>query len=122
MGTPLALPAAFRPLPDGTPACMVYRRFRGPEAPLRDEYGLPTADGAVCDPDVLLVPCVGFTEEGHRLGYGGGFFDRYRAAHPGVTAVGVAWSGSRLVAGEYLAEAHDLPLDLIVTETGVLGG
>lgn len=121
-GTPLALPAACRPLPDGTPARMAYHRFRGPWAPRRDEYGLPTADGPVCEPDVLLVPCVGFTAEGHRLGYGGGFFDRYRAAHPGVTALGVAWSGSRLAPGEFEAEPHDQPLDLVVTEDGVLGG
>ncbi len=100
---------------------MVYRRFKGPQAPLRDDFGLPSADGPTCTPDVLLVPCVGYTDAGFRLGYGGGFFDRYRAAHPGVTTVGIAWSQARLGPCEFSPEAHDLPLDVVLTEAGAIG-
>jgi 5,10-methenyltetrahydrofolate synthetase len=67
----------------------------------------------------VLVPCVGYTHDGHRLGYGGGYFDRWLAEHPSVTSIGIAWSGSELGADELGAQAHDQALTLIVTERGV---
>jgi 5,10-methenyltetrahydrofolate synthetase len=70
-------------------------------------------------PDVVLVPCVGFTPEGYRLGYGGGYFDRYLAAHPGVTVIGVAWEQARVSREELAPQAHDLPLMAVVTEARV---
>ena len=70
-------------------------------------------------PDVVLVPCVGFAAGGYRLGYGGGYFDRYLAKHPHVTTVGVAWSFTELGADQFTAQPHDIPLTLIVTERGV---
>ena len=75
------------------------------------------AEGAEVVPDVVLVPCVGFTAEGFRLGYGGGYFDRWMAAHPHATAVGVAWAGSEV---SFAPEPHDQPLLVIVTERGVV--
>ena len=114
---PLALPFAQR-----NPPAMHYRQWDGlPPADL-DECGIATPRGAPVVPDVLLVPCLGYTDDGFRLGYGGGYFDRYLAAHPHVTAVGVAWSVGRLGAGDFTPEAHDQPLMLVVTEQGVVGG
>ncbi|MGH8798134.1 MAG: 5-formyltetrahydrofolate cyclo-ligase, partial [Caldimonas sp.] len=69
-------------------------------------------------PDVVLVPCVGYTESGWRLGYGGGYFDRWLAAHGQVCAVGVAWSVARLDEDELVPQPHDMRLALIVTERG----
>lgn len=109
---PRALPFARR-----DPASMQYRRWDGAAPTARDDCDIPTAHGAVTVPDVVLVPCVGFTREGFRLGYGGGYFDRWLAAHPGVTTVGLAWSGSE--AG-FAVEAHDQPLTLILTERELL--
>ena len=93
----------------------------GTEPEARDGCGLPTASGAPVQPDVVLVPCVGFTEDGYRLGYGGGFFDRYLDAHPDTTAVGVAWSVGRMPREAFTPAAHDRPLMLVVTENGVVG-
>lgn len=104
----VALPHAQR-----DPAEMVYRRWDGAAPTTRDECGIPTASGAVAVPDVVLVPCVGFTREGFRLGYGGGYFDRWLARHPGVTTVGLAWSGAET---NFPVEAHDRALTLILTE------
>lgn len=108
----LALPSARR-----EPAEMVFRRWDGAEPTLRDECGIPTASGAVVVPDVVLVPCVGFTREGFRLGYGGGYFDRWLAAHPGVTSIGLAWAGSET---PFAIEPHDRALTLILTERGLI--
>jgi len=112
----LALPFAHR-----APREMHYRLWDGQAPALRDECGVFTARGAPVVPDVVLAPCVGYTDEGFRLGYGGGYFDRYLALHPQVTAIGVAWSAGRLAPAEFAPLPHDQPLVLVVTEHGVVG-
>jgi 5-formyltetrahydrofolate cyclo-ligase len=112
----VALPYARR-----TPPSMEYRAWDRGQPSLHDECGIAACDGPMVVPDVVLVPCVGFTASGFRLGYGGGYFDRWLAAHPHVTAVGVAWSVSELLEAELAAQLHDQPLALIVTERGVVG-
>jgi 5,10-methenyltetrahydrofolate synthetase len=105
---PRALPHARR-----APPSMQYRRWDGTGPTAKDDCGIPTATGAIAVPDVVLVPCVGFTREGFRLGYGGGYFDRWLAEHPGVTTIGLAWSGAET---RFPVEAHDRPLTLVLTE------
>jgi len=112
---PLALPYACR-----SPREMHYRAWDRREPSLRDECGIPSADGALVMPDVVLVPCLGFTRSGFRLGYGGGYFDRWLAMHPHATSIGVAWAVGELSDAELAAQAHDQPLTLIVTERGVV--
>lgn len=110
---PLALPFARR-----RPPQMQYRTWKGQTPTIRDDCGIPSSDGAEVVPEVVVVPCVGFTPAGFRLGYGGGYFDRWLALHPHVTAVGVAWSGSELDSATFRPEPHDLALAFIVTEDG----
>jgi 5,10-methenyltetrahydrofolate synthetase len=104
------------------PAAMEYRAWDRRAPALKDECGIPACDGPVQVPDVVLVPCVGFTPSGYRLGYGGGFFDRWLAANPHATAIGVAWSVSVLGDAEFAPRPHDRPLMFVVTERGVVGG
>ena len=99
---------------------MEFRRSDGCPATVIDECGIGSSDGAPVVPDVVLVPCVGFTDEGHRLGYGGGYYDRWLAAHRDATAVGVAWAFSRIDPPIFAAEPHDVPLTLVVTEQGAV--
>ena len=110
----LALPFCTR-----EPRAMTYRRWDGAEPTVRDGCGIPSSAGAAVVPDVVLVPCVGYAPGGWRLGYGGGFFDRWLAAHPGVTTVGIAWSFAALGPEDFVPAAHDRPLDLVVTDRGV---
>jgi 5-formyltetrahydrofolate cyclo-ligase len=114
--TPWALPYAQR-----TPREMHYRRWDRSAPALLDECRIPACEGERVVPDVVLVPCVGYTREGYRLGYGGGYFDHWLAANPQATAVGVAWSIAEIDAAAFAAEPHDLALALIVTERGVVG-
>ena len=102
------------------PVEMHYRAWNREPPTLRDEAGIPASDGAPVVPDVVLVPCVGFTPAGFRLGYGGGYFDRWLAAYPHVTAIGVAWSIAQLDARAFEPKPHDRPMTLIVTERGVV--
>lgn len=112
-------------LPWALPYClrehreMHYRQWDRRTAMVPDECGIASAAGSVVVPDVVLVPCVGFAAGHYRLGYGGGYFDRFLAAHPHVTAVGVAWAFSELGAEVFVPQPHDIPLSLIVTEQGV---
>ena len=65
--------------------------------------------GAVAVPDVVLVPCVGFTREGFRLGYGGGYFDRWLADASGRDGHRPGLVGRRRRISP--VEAHDRALD-----------
>ena len=68
-------------------------------------------------PDLLIVPLLGFTANGQRLGQGGGHYDRWLEAHPETTAIGLAWDCQ--LRDALPVEAHDRPLAMIVTPTQV---
>jgi 5-formyltetrahydrofolate cyclo-ligase len=69
-------------------------------------------------PTVVLVPLNGWDEAGHRLGYGGGFFDRTLASLPKrPIAIGVGYEQGRMPT--IRPQAWDIPMDWIVTERGV---
>ncbi|WP_054021517.1 5-formyltetrahydrofolate cyclo-ligase [Piscinibacter sakaiensis] len=118
----LAAPPWALPWTQRSPREMRFRLWDRAAPTARDECGLPCSEGAEVTPDVVLVPCLGYTVNGYRLGYGAGYFDRWMAAHPQVTAVGVAWAVSRLAPGEFVPEPHDQPLMLVVDEHGVVAG
>jgi 5-formyltetrahydrofolate cyclo-ligase len=84
-----------------------------------DAYGIPKPkDTEAFQPQLLLVPCVGFGPGGLRLGYGGGFYDRTLAAlDPRPVTVGVGYAHGFVPWLE--AEGHDVPLDVVLTEDGV---
>lgn len=77
---------------------------------------VPTSGNAVYV-ELLLVPCLGFSvgPDGvlHRLGYGGGYYDRTLAARRCRT-IGIAYEVMR--AEHFAPGPHDVPLDCIVTE------
>jgi 5-formyltetrahydrofolate cyclo-ligase len=84
-----------------------------------DAYGIPKPkDTEAFHPELLLVPCVGFGPGGVRLGYGGGFYDRTLAAlEPRPVTAGVGYGHGYLPWLQ--AEAHDIPLEAMLTEVGV---
>jgi 5-formyltetrahydrofolate cyclo-ligase len=84
-------------------------------------FGLlqPSAGAQAVEPDVLFVPLLGFTTSGHRIGQGGGHYDRYLAARPHVTAIGLAWDAQLI--DDLPVEEHDVRLDYVVTPTRLYG-
>lgn len=68
-------------------------------------------------PDVLLVPCVALSVSGYRLGYGGGYFDRYLEEHPQVIGIGVL--AEVFLSKSLPTEGYDRQLHAWVTESGL---
>jgi 5-formyltetrahydrofolate cyclo-ligase len=114
-GQPVALPVVLgdeEPLElrlwqEGAP---LYEAGFGTLAP---EHGAPRVE-----PDVILMPLLGFDRHGTRLGYGGGYYDR-TLAHLARRPRLVGFAFARQEIDHIPRDAHDVPLDAVVTELGV---
>jgi 5-formyltetrahydrofolate cyclo-ligase len=103
---------------------MIFRRHTDPygESDLAKGYfnlmqGSENAPEVV--PDVLFMPLVAFTADGHRLGQGGGFYDKWLGAHPGTIRFGLAWDMQEVP--ELPIEPHDMHLTGVITPTRLIG-
>lgn len=80
---------------------------QGPEAPL---------------PDIVLVPTLGYTRQGDRIGYGKGHYDRtlagFKARQHAFASIGIAWACGDLSGQDYTPAPHDERLDSILTDKG----
>ena len=85
-----------------------------------DAYGIPKPkDTEIIVPTLLFVPCVGYGIGGYRLGYGGGFYDRTLALlEPRPLTVGLGYSQGWLP--DLLPEPHDVALDVLLNDKGVV--
>jgi len=93
---------------------MVFRE--GPLEPGR--FDIPAPTGRERQPEVILVPGLAFDRRGHRLGYGRGYYDRALAACPEALRIGLCHSFQ--VVEALPEEAHDQPVDHLVTPDGAL--
>lgn len=115
-GHPCALPVVVaKDMP------LEFRRWRPGDRLVASGFGIevPGSDAPRLQPTVLLVPLLAFDAEGHRLGYGGGYYDRSLAMlrqHGPVLAIGVAFAGQAV--DEVPHGPGDQRLDWIVTEEG----
>lgn len=113
LGTALALPRI-----DAKHTALSFREWREGDALVDNHHGIPEprADAKIVTPDAVLVPLLAFDAHGHRLGYGGGYYDRTLNATRAFT-IGIAYAGQEV--RELPREAHDRPLDAVITENGV---
>lgn len=82
----------------------------------------PSMDGPKILPhvlDLILVPGVAFSEQGERLGRGGGFYDRF-LAEPELQAKKIGICFDLQIRANLPTEAHDCPVDGLVTESRVV--
>ena len=75
----------------------------------------PIADGPEADDETALVlmPGLAFDPEGHRCGYGGGFYDKFLAAHPNHPTIALCYGFQMF---DHLdVDAHDIPVDAVLS-------
>ena len=74
----------------------------------------PIADGPVADDTTALVlmPGLAFDPQGHRIGYGGGFYDKFLAAEPNHPTLALCYEFQMLPSLE--TEEHDIPVDYVL--------
>ena len=99
------------------------RAWRFGEPLARAVWGIrePATDAPEVEPDVILVPLLAFDRRGHRLGYGGGYYDRTIArlrAKRGAVAIGLAFSIQEVPAVP--TSDRDVRLDLVLTERDII--
>ena len=114
LGHPLALPCIIQSC-----SALAFRRWTVGDALTPNAYGIaePSITTEELVPAAVLVPLLAFDANGHRLGYGGGYYDRTFEALRRVRIIGVAYSGQEVAV--LPREPHDHRLDMIVTEAGV---
>lgn len=102
---------------------MDFYRVRSGEELSPGAYGILEPDGRTEEAvpaaeDWVLTPGLLFDEKGYRLGYGGGFYDRYMEGHPQGLYIGVAFA-AQVRPQPLPAEEYDHPVYYIVTERGI---
>lgn len=110
------------PVITGTDQPLRFSRWTPETAMIDGRFGaqIPAVDDFF-EPEIVIVPLLAFTQNGDRLGYGGGFYDRtleQLRARRATLAIGFAFAGQQVDA--LPLERTDQPLDLIVTEAGVI--
>ena len=83
-----------------------------------NKYGIPEPISVKeIYPDILLVPLLAFDNRLYRIGYGGGYYDRYIKRikqKKNITTVGLAYSFQKIK--EVPIDKHDLKLDFVITD------
>ncbi len=117
-GADLALPATIGE------SEMVFRQWLPGCQMVEAGFGTfaPDASARIVEPQILVTPLLAFDAQGNRLGYGAGYYDRYIAglieAEHKPRAIGLAFSLQKL--DKVPVGLYDLPLDMIVTEAGII--
>jgi 5-formyltetrahydrofolate cyclo-ligase len=116
-GAQLCLPAVI------TKTEIVFRAFERARELVDGGFGTlaPPKDAAILDPAIMLVPLAAYDARGHRIGYGAGHYDRaiakLNAKGKRPKLIGLAFECQRV--DRVPDEAHDAPLDAIITEQGL---
>ena len=84
----------------------VEKGYAGIPEPIADE---PVADDETA---LVLMPGMAFDPEGHRIGYGGGFYDKFLAEEPGHPTLALCYDFQVLECLE--TEEYDIPVDIVL--------
>ena len=110
------------PVVTGNNQPLLFREYNQGTVLQSGAFGIlePDETARILIPDIVIVPFLAFDEEGFRLGYGGGFYDRtlqaLRQNNPDLLTIGVGYSKQK-AAGVLPIDSYDQKLDFIVTNT-----
>ena len=79
-----------------------------------NKYGIPEPTSEkIMNPSILLVPLLAFDKNNNRIGYGGGFYDRYIKKNKKIISIGLAYSVQKV--NKIITNEHDMKLNFVVT-------
>lgn len=112
----------YAPVVQKNPRALLPRLYTSRSDLIPAAFGIlePSADAPGLDPqelDLIVVPGLAFSPDGYRIGYGGGFYDRFLAASAAQT-VGLCYSS---FLQDLPIDPWDKPVHFIATELGVMG-
>jgi 5-formyltetrahydrofolate cyclo-ligase len=113
---------ALVPVTDFDRGALAVAHIRAMEELVPARFGLLEPDpkrarlASPDDADIIIVPGVAFDREGRRVGFGGGYYDRLLSGN-GALAVALSYEGQ--LVDKAPVGAHDVPVDVIVTEQAV---
>lgn len=97
---------------------MKFYRIRSELDLICGKYGIKEPVGCetpvITENTVCIVPALSFTKDGFRLGYGGGYYDRFLAEYPDMFTIGICYD--ELISDKLPCSPHDINVDIVVTE------
>ena len=101
---------------------LIFKPWRPGKKMVIGHYGISVPDNdQTLIPDLIICPLLAYDSRGMRLGYGGGFYDstkNYLRRNKQVKYIGLAFSKQKSY-HDLPSEVHDVPLDAVLTETGI---
>jgi 5-formyltetrahydrofolate cyclo-ligase len=99
-------------LPDGQ---MFPRILRNLDDLIEGHYNIPTSKGPELEgsPTLALIPALAFDRQGNRVGYGGGYYDRFLKKHPTMTRIGIGYDFQLM--NMVPTEPTDMSLHVLIT-------
>ena len=101
---------------------LIFKAWRPGKDMVAGRYGIPVPDNdQIVTPDLVICPLLAYDDKGMRLGYGGGFYDRtirHLRRNKPTRYMGLAFSEQKSY-HDLPSEEHDVPLDAILTESGI---
>jgi 5-formyltetrahydrofolate cyclo-ligase len=85
--------------------------YYGIREPKPDALPVDSYKNAVC-----VTPGLMFLSNGHRLGYGKGYYDKFFAAHPEITKIGFVFEHFVFPKETMKTDSFDIPVDALITE------
>lgn len=98
---------------------VAVRYFGKGDALIKNKYGIeePQGQAYAGEIDVCAAPLLAVNPKGYRLGYGGGYYDRYFSVHTQILRVGLGYFLQ--YSGDFEEDGNDQPLDSFVCERGI---
>lgn len=106
----------------GKPHEMVFVEIKSMEELKPNKYGIrepELIEGKVVLSDkdtIMIVPALAIDKEGYRLGYGGGYYDKYISENDSMANIGIAFNWQ--IVNKVPVNENDMKLDMVVTEEG----
>lgn len=113
----------YVPVVQKNPKKLIPTRYLGKEQLVPADFGIlePPSGTSTLDPlelDLILVPGLAFTDRGYRIGFGGGYYDRFLPTTQGTT-IGLCYTG---FIQDLPLDPWDQQVDFLATEEGIREG